>query len=99
MCYPLATYSRHDGKKVKQEYEKLVTTLKLEHNRWTHYLDIRSTLKDFFKLVKDALSLQRLHRYSRSSVLKFVCIDELFAGMIILTGFNSKKQLQALAEW
>jgi hypothetical protein len=99
MCYPLATYSRHDGQKVKQEYEKLVTTLKLELNRWTNYLDIRSTIEDFFKLVKDALSLQRLHRYSRRAVLKFVCMDVLLAGMIILTGFNSKKQLQALAEW
>jgi len=99
MCYPLSIYSRHDSKNVKQEYEKLVAILKFELSRWTYYLDIRSTIEDFFKLVKDALSLQRLHRYSRSSVLKFVCIDVLLAGMIILTGFNSKKQLQALAEW
>jgi len=99
MCYPLSMYSRHDGKKVKKEYEKLVSLLKCELNRWTDYLYIRSTIEDFFKLAKDALSLQKLHRYSRSSVLKFVCIDVLLAGVIIMTGFNSKKQLQALAEW
>jgi hypothetical protein len=99
MCYPLSIYSRHDSKSAKQEYEKLVTTLERELSRWTNYLGIRSTIEDFFKLVKDALSLQRLHRYSRRSVLKFVCIDVLLAGIIILTGFQSKKQLQALAEW
>jgi len=32
-------------------------------------------------------------------VLKFICIDVLLAGIIILTGFQSKKHLQALAEW
>jgi hypothetical protein len=99
MCYPLSIYSCHGCKGEKNQYETLVTALKRELNRWTDYLEIRSTIEDFFKLVKDALSLQRLHRYSRSSVLKFVCIDVLLAGMIILTGFNSKKQLQALAEW
>jgi hypothetical protein len=99
MCYPLSLYSRHDTGIAKLEYEKLVTILKRELSRWTYYLDIRSTIEDFFKLVKDALSLKLLHRYSRSSVLKFVCIDVLLAGMIVLTGFQSKKQLQALAEW
>lgn len=99
MCYPLSLYSRHDAGIAKLEYEKLVTILKRELGRWTYYLDIRSTIEDFFKLVKDALSLKLLHRYSRSSVLKFVCIDVLLAGMIVLTGFQSKKQLQTLAEW
>lgn len=99
MCYPLSIYSRHGCKGEKIQYETLVTALKRELNRWNDYLEIRSTIEDFFKLVKDALSLQRLHRYSRRSVLKFVCIDVLLAGIIILTGFNSKRQLQALAEW
>ena len=99
MCYPLSVYSRHDGKKIKREYETLLARLKCELNQWTDYLGIRSLIEDFFKLVKDALSLQRLHRYSRSSVVKFVCIDVLLAGMIILSGFRSKKKLQALAEW
>jgi len=99
MCYPLTMYSRHDGKKVKVEYENLVSTLKRELNRWTDYLDIRSFIEDFFKLAKDALSLRRLHRYSRRSVAKFVCVNVLLAGMIILTGVHQKKELQALAEW
>jgi hypothetical protein len=92
-------YSRHDGKRVKAEYENLVSRLKRELNRWTDYLDIRSFIEDFFKLAKDALSLRRLHRYSRRSVAKFVCVNVLLAGMIILTGVHQKKELQALAEW
>ena len=99
MCYPLTLYSRHDFRIAKREYENLVSILARELHRWTDFLDIRSTIEDFFKLVKDALSLKLLHRYSRRSVLKFICIDVLLAGIIILTGFQSKKQLQALAEW
>lgn len=99
MCYPLSVHSRHDGKKVKREYEVLVTTLKRELNRWTHYLDIRLLIEEFFKLAKDALSLRNLHRYSRKSVVKYFCINVLLAGMIILTGVQSKKELKALAEW
>lgn len=99
MCYPLSLYSRHDFKRAKKEYENLVAILARELNRWTDFLVIRSSIEDFFKLVKDALSLKQLHRYSRKSVLKFICIDVLLAGIIILTGFRSKKQLQALAEW
>ena len=99
MCYPLSLYSRHDLKNTKHEYEKLVALLARELNRWEDFLAIRSTIEDFFKLVKDALSLKLLHRYSRRSVLKFICIDVLLAGIIILTGFRSKKQIQALAEW
>lgn len=99
MCYPLPVYSRHDGKRVMREYESLFATLKRELNRWTYYLDIRSLIEDFFKLAKDALSLRELHRYSRRSVVKYVCINVLLAGMIILTGVQSKRELQALAEW
>ena len=99
MCYPLSLYSRHDFRNVKQEYENLVSILARELCRWEDFLEIRSSIEDFFKLVKDALSLKLLHRYSRRSVLKFICIDVLLAGIIILTGFQSKKQLQALAEW
>ena len=99
MCYPLSVYSRHDGPKVKEEYEDLVATLKRELACWTNYLDIRSSIEDFFKFVKNALSLRQLHRYSRRSVLKFASINVLLAGMIILNGFNSKTQLQTLAEW
>jgi hypothetical protein len=99
MCYPLPIYSRHDFRNTKHEYEKLVSILARELHRWEDFLAIRSTIEDFFKLVKDALSLKLLHRYSRRSVLKFICIDVLLAGIIILTGFRSKKQIQALAEW
>ncbi|MCQ8893729.1 MAG: transposase [Methanolinea sp.] len=99
MCYPLSVYSRHDGKKVKVGYERLVAILKHKLTRWTDFLDIHSSIEDFFKWVKNAFSLRQLHRYSRTSVLKCVCINVLLAGMIILSSFHSKKQLQALAEW
>ncbi len=98
LCYPLSLYSRH-VQNAKQIYENLVSILARELRRWEDFLEIPSTIEDFFKLVKDALSLKLLHRYSRRAVLKFICIDVLLAGIIILTGFRSKKQIQALAEW
>jgi hypothetical protein len=63
MNYPLSVYSRHDGKKVKREYEVLVTTLKRELNLRTHYLDIRSLIEDFSRLANDVLSLRNLREY------------------------------------
>jgi hypothetical protein len=84
---------------VKVEYENQVSTLERELNRWTDYLDIRSFIEDFFTLAKDALSLRRLHRYSRRSVAKFVCVNVTFAGMVILTDIHKKKEFQPLAEW
>ena len=86
--YPLSLCSRHDFRKVKKEYENLAAILARELHHWEDFIEIRSSREDLFKLVKDALPLKLLHRYSRRSVLKFICIDVLLAGIIIQTGFQ-----------
>jgi hypothetical protein len=99
ICYPLGVYSRHDGKKIKDIYKRLVSRLKFEMDRWTEYIPIRSHIENLFKLAKNSVSHQKIHRYSRPSVVKFVSINVLLVGMIILNGFSSKEQLQRISEW
>lgn len=47
---------------------------------------------DFFTSAKNVPSLRRLHRHSRRPVAKLVCVNALFAGLIILTGVREKKE-------
>jgi hypothetical protein len=51
------------------------------------------------KLAKDAFSLKKLHRYTKRSVKKLVCLHVLLVGVIVSLGFNSKEELQGIAEW
>ena len=52
-----------------------------------------------FKLAKNAFSLKNLHRYTKRSVKKFVCLHVLLVGIVVSLGINSKEELQKIAEW
>jgi len=56
-------------------------------------------VKDIFKLAKNAFSLKNLHRYTKRSVKKFVCLHVLLVGIVVSLGINSKEELQKIAEW
>ena len=42
--------------------------------------------------------MDKVHRYTERSIVKFVYMIVLLLGIIISLGFNEKKKLQALAE-
>ena len=68
-------------------------------DNWKEYRPIRGMIEDIFKLAKDAFSLRKLHRYTERSVGKFICLNVLLVGIVVSLGFNSKADLQQMAEW
>ena len=63
------------------------------------YRPVSGMIEDIFKLAKDAFSLRKLHRYTKRSVGKFICLDVLLVGVVVSLGFNTKEELQRMVEW
>ena len=63
------------------------------------YKPIRGMVEDIFKSAKKAFSLKNLHRYTKRSVKKFVCLHVLLVGIVVSLGINSKEELQKIVEW
>ncbi|MDI6811636.1 MAG: transposase, partial [archaeon] len=80
-------------------FNRLVKSLKEKLENLEDYRPIRGMIEDIFKLAKDAFSLKKLHRYTKRSVKKLVCLHVLLVGVIVSLGFNSKEELQRIAEW
>ena len=62
---------------------------------------VRSVIDDLFKMAKRSFTLDRIHRYTnpKRSVEKFVALNVLLMGTVVLNGFKKKEALQRLAEW
>jgi len=71
----------------------------LPTGNWKKYKPIRGMIEDIFKLAKNAFSLKNLHRYTKRSVKKFVCLHVLLIRIVVSLGINSKEELQKIAEW
>ena len=97
LSYPLSIFNRSYLEKEKEFYRGLVKSLKAKLENWEKYKPIRG--EDIFKLAKNAFSLKNLHRYTKRSVKKFVCLHVLLVGMVVSLGINSKEELQKIAEW
>ena len=74
-------------------------SLKAIIENWENYKPIRGMIEDIFKLAKNAFYLNNLHRYTKRSVKKFVCLHVLLVGIVVSLGINSKEELQKIAEW
>ncbi|RJS79231.1 hypothetical protein CW713_08670 [Methanophagales archaeon] len=74
-------------------------SLKAILKNWEKYKLIRGIIVDIFKLAKNAFSLNNLHRYTKRSVKKFVCLHVLLVGIVVSLGINSKEGLQKIAKW
>jgi len=99
LSYPLSIFNRSDPVKEKEFYRGLVKSLKAKLENWKKYKPIRGMIEDIFKLAKNAFSLKILHRYTKCSVKKFVCLRVLLVGIVVSLGINSKEELQKIAEW
>ncbi len=75
--------------KILVGYLKRVDELKAE----------RSEVEDVFKLGKCGLFMDKIHRFTRKAVAKFVYANVLLIAILIRLGFREKKALQRLAEW
>lgn len=66
--------------------------------KWKNYKGIRSKIEDFNKILKQTLSLRRIHHYTKVSICKTTYLNLLLAGFITLQGFRTKKAIQSLSE-
>ena len=77
---------------------EILKNFKSKMDRWYEFKYIRSIIKDTFKLTKKSLDLHKIHRYTTKSITKHVSLNILLIGTIITLDYNSKTQLQTLAE-
>ena len=79
--------------------KKLVSEFKEVISNWESFKYVRSFIEDVFKIEKNALSLDRLHKYTSRSVKKTCSLAVLLIGVLASMGFREKGTLQKLAEW
>lgn len=98
--YPLDCFSKNKDKTREMElYKRLVRDFKRKISKWKKLKPIRGMIEDWNKLTKQALSIKKIHRFTYRSIVKYVSLNALLAGLITSLGYNSKKAIQALAEW
>ncbi|WP_157082575.1 hypothetical protein [Methanobrevibacter cuticularis] len=66
--------------------------------KWKIYKGIRSKIEDFNKILKQALSLRRIHHYIEESICKKTYLNVFLARLITSSGFKTKKEIQCLTE-
>ena len=80
----------------KEVFIKLARKFREMILKWERYRSIRSRIEDLFKLAKNSFSLDKLHRYTKKSVKKFVGLNVLLLGMIVSMGIRRKEELHKL---
>ena len=100
ISYPLEVFNgrRNYVEEKKRFYDSLVHGFKEKITRWRNFKPIRGIIEDLFKLAKKSFALSKQHRYTMRSVKKAVAFNILLTGAVISQGFNSKEDLQRLAE-
>ncbi len=98
MCsYPLEIFFSRSGKRMI--FLKLVREFVRLIKEWERFKDERSAIDDLFKVAKNSFTLDKLHRYTKRSVKKFVALNVLLVGIVVSLGFEDKEAIQRLAEW
>ncbi len=93
------TYFLENKMKELSFFKKLVKILVSYLRREDGLKAERSEVEDVFKLGKCGLFMDKIHRFTRRAVAKFVYANVLLIAILIRLGFREKKALQRLAEW
>jgi len=96
VSYPLECFTGENKK--KHLYTALTKESKEMMEKWKNFKGIRSKIEDFNKILKEALSLRKIHHYTEESIKKNIFLNVLLAGLITASGFKTKKQIQRLTE-
>lgn len=96
ISYPLECFTGKDRN--KELYSALSQNSKEMMKNWKSYKGIRSKIEDFNKILKECLSLRKIHQYTKESINKNTYLNVLLAGLITLQGFRTKKAIQRLTE-
>ena len=95
---PLSCFLENNMKKLSF-FKKLVKILVSYLKREDGLKAERSEVEDVFKLGKRGLFMDKIHRFTRRAVAKFVYANVLLIAILVRLGFKEKKALQRLAEW
>lgn len=99
LSYPIKSFR---NSKLEENTKRFFIGLKKEFKskmeKWQSFKHIRSIIEDMFKLAKKSLDLDKIHRYTTKSVTKHISLNVLLLGTLLALGYNTKKQLQTLAE-
>ena len=99
LSYPLSVFNKTNVDRAKAFFNDLVKRLKEGLENWKSYKPIRGMIEDIFKVAKNAFSLKKIHRYTKRSVEKVVCLNVLLLGIVVSISYRSKEELQRFAEW
>jgi len=93
------TYFLENKMKELSFFKKLAKILIHHLKRLDELKSKRLEVEDVFKLGKCGLFMDKIHKFTRKSVAKFVYANVLLIAILIRLGFREKKVLQRLAEW
>jgi hypothetical protein len=96
ISYPLECFTGKNRK--KGLYRALTQRSREMMQKWKSYKGIRSKIEDFNKILKQTLSLRKIHHYTKESINKKSFLNVLLAGLITSCGFRTKKEIQRLTE-
>jgi len=96
ISYPLECFTGKN--KNKELYKALAQKSREMLQRWKSYKGMRSKIEDFNKILKQALSLRKIHHYTKESINKKTYLNVLLAGLITSSGLRTKKEIQRLTE-
>ena len=85
-------------KESKALYLELTRKLYSCLENWKDLKPIRGIIEDFFKVGKDAFGLGKFHSYTQKSMRKNIYLCILLTAIVVQQGFNTKTELQQLAE-
>jgi ribonucleotide reductase beta subunit family protein with ferritin-like domain len=92
ISYPLESFTgKSTGKKL---YRALNQKSREIFQKWKNFKGIRSKIEDFNKILKQTLSLRRIHHYTEEPLSKKIYLNVLLAGLITTSGFKTKKILK-----
>ena len=88
--------------RIKKKIQHLKTILKkFKQNvlKQKEFKPKMSLIEDVFKVIKGTFSLDKIHRFTLSSVTKITSFGVVLIGIAISLGFRDKGSLQRFAEW
>jgi len=96
ISYPIECFTGENRN--KSLYLELTRRSREMFKKWKDYKGIRSKIEDFNKILKQSLSLRRIHNYTKESIRKTTYLNVLLAGLITSQGYRTKKAIQRLTE-
>jgi len=96
ISYPIECFTGENRN--KSLYLELTRRSREMFKKWKDYKGIRSKIEDFNKILKQSLSLRRIHHYTKKSIHKTTYLNVLLAGLITSQGYRTKKAIQQLTE-